>query len=128
MRTYLLVVALAGCATTAQDDVGAQDDSVTCTRVEGSQLGAQVSVPVRALDQVREVTFIAWTAKQDGPGVVGFTLDQPAAFVVKADFNFFYETDAAWENPFGVRGSLAFPIDYIDICDVFPDDGASAAP
>jgi len=122
MRCYLLVIALAGCAVDAQVDVGAQDDSATCTRVDGKDLGERLTVHVRAIDTVRDVTFTAWQSKQDGAGYVGFTLDVAASYVVKADFNVFYDAGTAWQNPFGDHGSLAIPIDYVDICEAFAED------
>jgi hypothetical protein len=122
MRRYLLVILLAGCAVDGQLDIGAQDDAITCTRVEGIDLGERLTVSVRALDTVRDVTFTTWQPKLDGAGYVGFKLDRAASYVVKADFNFFYDAGTEWNNPFGDHGSLAIPIDYVDICEAFAED------
>jgi len=121
MRPYLLVIALAGCAADAQVDMGAQADPI-CTRVEGKDLGERLTVHVRAIDTVRGITFRSWQPKLDGEGYVGFELDGPAAYMVKADFNFFYDEGTAWQNPFGAEGSLAFPIEYVDVCEAFAED------
>jgi hypothetical protein len=126
MRRYLLVIALVGCAADAQVDIGAQDDPL-CTRVEGPDLGEPLTVHVRAIDTVRDITFTSWQPKLDGEGYVGFDLDTSAAYMVKADFNFFYDEGTAWQNPFGEEGALAFAIDYVDICDVYDDSTPTVA-
>jgi hypothetical protein len=122
MRPSILVIALAGCAVEAPETVRQEDDAVTCTRVEGRELGERLTVHVRGIDTVRDVTFTHWQPKLDGAGYVGFTLDGAASYVVKADFNFFYDAGTAWKNPFGETGSLAIPIDYVDICEAFAAD------
>ena len=127
MHRYLLVILLAGCAVDGQLDIGAQDEAITCTRVEGRDLGAaRLTVSVRALDTVRDVTFTRWEPKLDGAGYVGFTLDRASSYIVKADFNYFYDAGTEWKNPFGDRGSLAIPIDYVDICEAFNEDEPAA--
>ncbi|HUS30979.1 MAG TPA: hypothetical protein VMZ53_20860 [Kofleriaceae bacterium] len=122
MRRYLLVILLGGCAVDGQVDVGAQEDAVTCTRVEGKDLGERLTVQVRGIDTVRDVTFTDWQPKADGAGYVGFTLDVATSYIVKADFNFFYDAGTAWQNPFGEAGRLAIPIDYVDVCEAFAED------
>ena len=128
MRAYVVAILLTGCAVDAPGGVGADEDAPLCTRVQGEELGQRLTVPVRTLDAVREVTFMAWRPKLDGPGQVGFTLDTAASFVVKADFNTFHANGFTWQNPFGERGSLAIPIDYVDVCDAYVEDEPNAAP
>jgi hypothetical protein len=125
VRPYILVIALVGCATEAQVDMGAQADPI-CTRVEGKDLGLPLTVHVRAIDTVRDLTFTSWQPKLDGDGYVGFELDGSAAYMVKADFNYFYDEGTAWQNPFGNEGSLAFPIEYVDICEAFAEEEPAA--
>jgi len=122
MRHCILAMSLASCAVEAPEVVRQQDDAVTCTRVEGRDLGERLTVQVRAIDTVRDVTFTQWQPKLDGAGYVGFTLDGAASYIVKADFNYFYDAGTAWKNPFGETGSLAIPIDYVDVCEAFADD------
>ena len=129
MRLYIPVIALVGwapaCTIDAQVDLGAQADPI-CTRVEREDMGQRLTVHVRALDTVRDITFTSWKPKLDGEGYVGFELDAAAAYTVKADFNVFYDEGTAWQNPFGDEGSLAFPIEFVDICEVYSDDAPVA--
>jgi hypothetical protein len=105
-----IVIALLACTACAVEPTPASDEP-ECARVEGADLGQRVTVD--------GVTFTGWIAKADGPGqYVGFRLDTTVDFVVKADFNFFISTGAAWQNPFGDSGTLAKAIEYVDVCDV----------
>jgi len=118
MRRCILAITLAGCAVEAPEVVRQGDDAATCTRVEGRDLGKRLTVHVRAIDTVRDVTFTQWQPKLDGA----------ASYVVKADFNFFYDAGTAWTNPFGETGRLAIPIDYVDVCEAFAEDEPATAP
>lgn len=112
------LVLTALCACTNEYNQSPDANTNPCVRIEGEEIGQRVTLKVN-----ENITFVSWKPKLDAEGkYVGFALDAAANFIVKADFNVFYELGSQWENPFGDSGSLAKAIDYVDVCEVWRED------
>lgn len=92
----------------------ARDVSVqTCTRIEGSQLGA---LPLEVEVGDKTVRFAEWTTADElSPEVYGFATQLPVdvTFTVKAGERTFESASPRWLHPLDVSGQ---PIDSVTFC------------
>lgn len=115
------VLALCGTATqqlpaSSIETTARQVSAQTCTRIEGSQLGA---LPLEVEVGDKTVRFAEWTTADElSPQVYGFATQLPVdvTFTVQAGERTFQSASPRWLHPLGVSGPRVSAIDSVTFC------------